>query len=148
MKTRTEADPEVVCVETYLSEVLFKVTQLQALLQLQMVFAPELFKGVLRLIQLGQEPGTHHRHFITHTSRRLPYRYADVTAGPSPLHRGLVLQLVRVELVVFRLGRLLLDAAQQGGALLQRQLQLVLVHQTSPGKRPLITSVCVFSFNW
>lgn len=70
-----------------------------------------------------------------------------MTAAPSPLHRGLVLQLVRVELVVFRLGRLLLDAAQQGGALLQRQLQLTLVHQTSPGKRPLITSVCVISFN-
>lgn len=70
-----------------------------------------------------------------------------MTAGPSPLHRGLVLHLVRVELVVFRLGRLLLDAAQQGGALLQRQLQLILVQQTSPSKEPFSTSVCVFSFH-
>lgn len=31
-----------------------------------MVFTPELFKGVLRLIQLGEEPETHNRKLTTH----------------------------------------------------------------------------------
>lgn len=53
----------------YLSEVLFKVTQLQALLQLQMVFAPELFKGVFCLVQLGQKPETEIRRCITYIMR-------------------------------------------------------------------------------
>lgn len=46
-------------VQIYLSEVLFKVTELQALLQFQMVFTPELFEGILCLIQLSKEPETH-----------------------------------------------------------------------------------------
>lgn len=47
--------------------------------------------------------------------------------GSSPLHRGLIFQLVRAQLVLLRLAGLLFDAGQQGGALLQRQLQFVLV---------------------
>lgn len=60
--------------QIYLSEVLFKVTELQALLQFQVVFTPELFEGILRLIQLGKEPETH--NVVTHscTTAWIQYR--------------------------------------------------------------------------
>ena len=43
-----------------------------------------------------------------------------------PLHRGLVLRLVGVELAALWLGCLLLDTGEQGGALLHGELQLIL----------------------
>lgn len=46
---------------TYISEVLFKVAELQALLQFQLVLGPELFKRILCLVQLSQEPESHSR---------------------------------------------------------------------------------------
>lgn len=46
---------------TYISEVLFKVAELQALLQFQLVLGPELFKRIVCLIQLSQEPESHSR---------------------------------------------------------------------------------------
>lgn len=46
---------------TYISEVLFKVAELQALLQFQLVLGPELFKCILCLVQLSQEPESHSR---------------------------------------------------------------------------------------
>lgn len=54
----------------YLSEVLLKVAQLQALLQLEVMFTPELLEGVVGLIQLCHQPRTHSSIFsITSCSR-------------------------------------------------------------------------------
>lgn len=93
------ADPWITpCVGTHLPEVLLKVPQLQALLQLQLVLGPELLKGVFRLIQLGQEPENPGLH--TSRSLKVNMRHALRSNGPSPLHRSLILQLVWTQLVL------------------------------------------------
>lgn len=95
------------------------MAELQTLLQLQMVFGPELFKGVLRLFQLGQEPEAHGRSALMRQEARRSMLMTALRRN-KPLHSGLVLRFIRTQFVVLRLGRLLSDAAQQSGALFQR----------------------------
>lgn len=104
---------------TDLSEVLLKVAELQTLLQFQVVFGPELFKRVLCLPQLSQQPGTQGGSVLTLPQAQRSMLTVALT-GNQPLHGGLILHLIRTQLVVLRLGCRFSDAAQQSGALLQR----------------------------
>lgn len=113
------------CVETHLPKVLLKVSQLQALLQFQLVFGPELLEGILRLIQLGQKPKK--TGLYTARSLKVKMQHKLRYNSSSPLHRDLIFQLVWAQLVLLQPAGWLFDTAQQGGALLHRQLQFILV---------------------
>lgn len=104
---------------TDLSEVLFKVTELQTLFQFQMVFRPELLKCILCLFQLSQEPETQSRNvsMLQEVQRSI---LIIASMRIKPFHSGLILHFIRTQFVVLRLGCLLSDAAQQSGALFQR----------------------------
>lgn len=102
-------------VGTDLPEVLLKVAELQTLLQFQVVLGPELLKGVVRLLQLSQEPGSQSRSVFM-----LQELLAMASVRNKPLHGGLVLHFIGTQLGLLRLGRLLSDATQQRGALFQR----------------------------
>lgn len=113
---------------TDLPKVLFKVAELQTLLQLQVVFGPELLQCVLCLFQLSQEPETHHSSVLMLQEVQRGMLIIAPTRT-KPLHGGLILHFIRTQFVVLRLGCLLSNAAQQSGALFQRQLQLLLVRK-------------------
>lgn len=96
------------CDETYLFEVLLKMTQLQALLQFQLVFGPELLESILCLIQLSQEP----KIKVLYKTRSLKVNMQHTMCNnPSPLHRGLIFQLIWAQLVLLCPAGLFFNAA-------------------------------------
>lgn len=79
-----------------------------------MMFTPELFKGVLCFIQLGQEPEnirTVNAHTLGVTPGLQGYHgYIEQhTENQSPFHSRLVLHFIWVEFVAVGLGSLFLD---------------------------------------